>query len=484
MIAKVSKFNYVSVTIRLLPLLFAAKVLIFACAYPFFNTTDELPNFDTALKHGAGFSYQDTTFTYDSLTLAIAYNIQSPEYLYGEDQNPDFIPLLNLQFKSDYPFYHEFFSQIEHQQAHDSPLYYTMLGRLFYNLPTSWPPLVKVYALRAVNALFACVLMYVVLAFLAMLNFAKPYQIGTGILLICMPQSIFYFINPDLLSCLLTSVYLLNVVWALKSPNYLSYGLLGFTAAIAIMLKATGLVAVLATLGAFFIYPSPTRIYKHLFTAIGVFSGFIIPIVWQRLQADVGVFGTIRKIEVLGWIEKPLSAYFPHILFSYDGLKVFIMRSWSSFWGGESLWEGAPLFGPRSDLFFSCFMLVVLAFFLWQTVVNFRSVNLRQIMRYTSWLILVGYFMFFGILSIRYDFNECVYPSRAFPLFISGRLMLGMLIPVLYAFVDGLTLLFPTPKRAMWVAVLIGAFFLTVESYKSRQLFGSPHNLYHLNTSS
>ncbi|HNK58884.1 MAG TPA: hypothetical protein PLL86_21915, partial [Leptospiraceae bacterium] len=46
--------------------------------------------------------------------------------------------------------------------------------------------------------------------------------------------------------------------------------------------------------------------------------------------------------------------------------------------------------------------------------------------------------LFLLLLSMIYDFGKCWYPSRENPFFTSGRLMIGMMIPFLILFVDGI----------------------------------------------
>jgi hypothetical protein len=55
-----------------------------------------------------------------------------------------------------------------------------------------------------------------------------------------------------------------------------------------------------------------------------------------------------------------------------------------------------------------------------------------------SFFLCASLIAFMIYISIRFDFHNCVYPSRNFPYLVSGRLALGALIPFMLLFVSGL----------------------------------------------
>jgi hypothetical protein len=61
---------------------------------------------------------------------------------------------------------------------------------------------------------------------------------------------------------------------------------------------------------------------------------------------------------------------------------------------------------------------------------------------------------FLGFLSLIYDFHNCVYPSREHPYFLSGRLMLGALIPFVMLYVYGLDRALGCVKNRHWIRPL------------------------------
>jgi hypothetical protein len=90
---------------------------------------------------------------------------------------------------------------------------------------------------------------------------------------------------------------------------------------------------------------------------------------------------------------------------------------------------------------------------------------------------------FLGFLSILYDFGDCFYPSRAFPYFATGRLMLGALLPFLLLYVYGLDRALSCFKNA-WIRPLILAgmilFMLISQIAITWPVFFSEYNWFHM----
>ena len=233
-----------SACIVVLALTFAIKVLIFSAGYPLFNTVDEFPNFDTALKQGRGYTYFDKTYTYDTLTLAISHKVQSKNYLLGEHQNPIFIPHLNLQYNTTWNTYLNLYSGIQHHQSYSSPFYYATYGAIFYALPESWSPFAKVYTLRFLNSIFAFFLLWLIVKSLLIIFQNLWIGIAGGILLISIPQSIYYFINIDILSALTTAWCFYLTLKLIHRLTWLLVLAFGAISAFAVIIKASALIAV------------------------------------------------------------------------------------------------------------------------------------------------------------------------------------------------------------------------------------------------
>jgi hypothetical protein len=95
---------------------------------------------------------------------------------------------------------------------------------------------------------------------------------------------------------------------------------------------------------------------------------------------------------------------------------------------------------------------------------------------------LLAMLAFFALLSVKYDFQDCFYPSRAHPFFTSGRLLLGALIPILVLCATGLDFaLQKFPQRTKFIALTaLLLFMLAGEIIVDWRVFGCEYNWYHL----
>lgn len=452
-----------------------------SAAYPFFGTSDELPNFDTALKWARGYNYHDTTFVYDTLTLEMAHEVQSDQYLIGELQNPSFMPIINLQYRTPKDVFVDVFAKIEHQQSHSSPIYYLPVGTIFHSLPNSWSPYAKLYTLRFCNVIIAFFLAFFLLKTLALFYADIRIIAAAGLLFAAIPQSIYYFINIDILSAL-TSVVTFYFALLLIQQQKLKWAvLLGLLAAIAVLVKASALVAsfcaFLMVLLAFLSFNRKKWI--TILASVIAFCVGLVPTLMMRKMAGVGYFATRYKLEILTWTEKEWSDYLPHVLFTKSGVSVFFNKTWSSWWLGENLWNGGPMYSDKVGTVFAAITLVFLVVFLVNTIQKRKERSLLQLLRYITWLTISGYFVLFAYLSIKHDFGICVYPSSFFPVFVSGRLMLGMLFPFVFLLVDSLHFLLRKSQNVLIFSVLAWLALLLFELYFTHEVFFDQKNFFH-----
>jgi hypothetical protein len=89
---------------------------------------------------------------------------------------------------------------------------------------------------------------------------------------------------------------------------------------------------------------------------------------------------------------------------------------------------------------------------------------------------------FLALLSIQFDFGNCINPSQAHPYFTSGRLLSGALIPFALFYVYGIAFLFRRINAALPLVVLgmIVVFVTASEIAINRVVFSSEHNWFHL----
>jgi hypothetical protein len=84
--------------------------------------------------------------------------------------------------------------------------------------------------------------------------------------------------------------------------------------------------------------------------------------------------------------------------------------------------------------------------------------------QYALWAI-VSSILFLFLLSIRFDFGACWYPSRDLPYFVSGRLIIGTLVPFLVLICSGWEFLVRRiPGRVAYPAGIVAIVALMVIS--------------------
>jgi hypothetical protein len=90
---------------------------------------------------------------------------------------------------------------------------------------------------------------------------------------------------------------------------------------------------------------------------------------------------------------------------------------------------------------------------------------------------------FLFMLSIMFDFGRCAFPSRAHPVFTSGRLISGALVPFALLYAYGVVDLVRrvAPRFPAWIVLaLIAALASSFEIAVKHGVFASEHNWLHL----
>ena len=95
---------------------------------------------------------------------------------------------------------------------------------------------------------------------------------------------------------------------------------------------------------------------------------------------------------------------------------------------------------------------------------------------------IIGVIMMIG-MSLPYDFQRCMSPSRVRPYFTGGRLISGTLIPFAAMYLGGLDVIFSGLKmrslRSLALIVILAAIIIG-EIVLSLSVFKSQFNWYHL----
>jgi hypothetical protein len=485
--------------VLILLLCFAAtlRVLIFSAAFPFFSNVDEDLHFDLITQYSHG----RLPRTFDSLkeeTLSWIVPYASPEFLFTLDQFPGakFPPPLWKQsgpsVEPEIAATRAAWSSEINFESSQPPLYYGLASvwwRVGQHLGLTG--LRSLYWIRFLNGLL--IALVVLLGYLIARIVAPErveLRVGVPLLLTFIPQNVFYALNNDVLSPVCFGGLFLCVLHWLRTsrPTLLLGALTGLAMAATYLTKLSNLPLVVVALVAI-IAKLRSAIRQKPQTALIAFAGLVlcaaIPIgtwlVWTKYQFG-DLTGSAAKITLLGWTQKPFADWWHHPIFTLRGLWVFWRDLIASFWRGEAKWNGQPLSCPVIDGFYVISSLALLG----AALLGLRKKGgLSMFQRQAISIAALGFIAsvgFLALLSIQFDFGNCINPSRAHPYLASGRLLSGALIPFALFYVYGIAWLFRRINPILPLLVLgdILAFTVVSEIVVNRVVFISEHNLFHL----
>jgi hypothetical protein len=481
-------------------LLGAAHVFIFSAAFPFFSVVDEQMHFDLAVRYLHGDIPRSLTPpSAEALPFLAIYG--TPEYLSAPAAQPGGSippppwkqPPASVRDKllAKEAAYQDKF---RNDEAASPPLYYALAG--------GWWRVGKLLKLDGAQLLywlrFLNVPLIGLLVWLGWLTARRVFpenifvRLAVPLLIAFLPQTAFYAINNDILTPLTFGAVfflLLKLFDAekLSPPLALALGL-AFAAA---FLTKTSNLPLLAAGGAFLALKM--RALARQGQARESFFPFLVFLAvaglpmaawmaWCKL--NFGDFtGSNPKIQFLGWTLNPMAEWLHHPIFSGPGFWYFLKGNLATFWQGEMLWQRQPLAIPGVNSACVAITLGALAFTL--AALLRRPPPFIAYQRAALWfgfLCVAAAFAFFALLSMKFDFQDCFYPSREHPFFVSGRLMLGMLVPFLLLFAAGLDRLmihFGYATKFFLLFVLLG-FLLASEITIDWPVFANDYNWFHL----
>jgi Predicted membrane protein (DUF2142) len=477
----------------------AVHVFIFSAAFPFFSAVDEQDHFDLAVRY----SQADPPCTLTNICdEAVPYIVilSSSEYLLTPESQlggkfappPWTLPpgQMAMRLAPREKYWRE---TVKNSEASQPPLYYAIAGAWWRLCRASGQhDGMLLYLLRFLNVFFVAVMVWlgwftakIIFPENQFIRFAVPAFIAI------LPQTAFYAINNDILSPLtfgIVFVLLLKFWNAEKLSPRLAIAI-GMAMAATFLTKISNL-PLLAVAGTFLalkilrlaqnknLRPSVPSLAILL-----VCAGLPMAAWMAWCRHNFGDFtGSMLKIQSLGWTHKPFAGWFHHPIFTAQGVWYFLKGNLSSFWQGELLWQGRPLAIPVVNLFYALLSisLLALAFFSLVRPRQFTPPQLAAL--WFGFACFASAFAFFALLSVKYDFHDCIYPSRERPFFISGRLMLGMLIPFVVLFVSGLDRAlkkFGSATKLIVLAALL-AFMLAAEITIDWPVFPNAYNWFHM----
>ena len=179
---------------------------------------------------------------------------------------------------------------------------------------------------------------------------------------------------------------------------------------------------------------------------LGIFVAcVIIPVaawmIWMH-HAFGDAIGSSTHIELSGWTRKPFTTWWHHPIFTWRGAWGFLSKLLTSFWRGEFIWHGKRLASATADYFYVISSLLLIGITALHLPRLARSDKVTAQVVSFALLSFIAAVLFLAFISIRFDFGDSVYPSRAEPYLWSGRYITGVLIPFMIVYVYGLDSLF------------------------------------------
>ena len=471
----------------LLCILAGIRVLIFTAAFPFFNIVDESAHFDMIYRYSTG-NIPTRLLPYSMECAHMKAFYGTREYYtdwYDFSPEESARPSWTLSPEEIAEPYKQATEAMTGMTDHESTQF-----SLYYLAEGGWYNIGKAVGLRGGMLLYWLripnIPIYMLLVWIGYLMARKLYpgnrwlNLGVPAMLAGFPQDIFFGLNPDVLSALLTTLSLyLILVYYLENRSAVFCISAGLSVAAAFLAKTSNLPLLL-----FFgvILVAKALKSRDVPRLASIFLAAAIPIgAWMvRNKLVLGDFmGTHAKIVRLSWTVKPLSEWFHHPVFTPQGAAYFWGGLIKTFWRGENIWHRVQIGSALSDTFY---ILTTLAFLAAAGIVVWKQ-RKERLMGTLHFLMLGLSAAFVFILMIAYDFEGCAYPSKDLPFLTSGRLILGALVPFLMLYLIGLGAILDRLKigRYRWVALaLILAIALGSGILLTRNVFASPYNFYHM----
>jgi hypothetical protein len=484
--------------VLLLCLLAATHAFIFSTAFPFFNNVDEQFHFDLVLRYAHGQvprrmeTLSPEAARYITL-LTSSYYLGDPEKSPAGQMPPPLWTRPPDLARQIFMINQAAWETCTNYEVTEPPLYYALAGGWWDLGRTIFDNGPLLYWLRFFNLLLIVALVWLAYATARLIFPEHPFiRLAVPALMAFLPQTAFYSLGNDLLAALSFGlVFYWLVKWVSLDHPSPRLGLATGLAFAAAYLSKTTAVPLLVIAAAAVLWKT-WKLWQRgkaraALPPFAVFLGCAVPpilawMIWCRVHYG-DLTGSKLKMENLGWTLKPFAQWWHHPLFTGSGLWTFLSGQLGTLWQGEFCWLNRPMALPHANSLYAFFSLV----FLTAAICAFlrpgsHAAPLQRQALSLAFACFFAVLAFFALLSLVYDFGNCAYPSRLFPFFISGRLLLGALIPFLLLIVYGfdrlLNIFGGRIKCAIFVAALL--LLLAVELVTDWPAFSNPYNWYHL----
>ena len=474
----------------------AIRVFIFAAAFPFFNNVDEQAHVDLMVKYAHGKIPRGIeAFAPESARSFALY--RTPEYFVSESEYGGQYPPPNWLISPDarqkiiddeLPFWE---SRPNHESG-EPPLYYALAGGWFdLGRAIGLDGFTSLYWARFLNIAFAIAVVW--LGFkAARLVWPEQQFLATAVavLLAVWPQSSVYSIQGDSLSPVAFGIAFIALIKLLQAdrPNLLLALWLGLAVAATCLIKTANLPLLFVSAIAVIFKTAQLAKQKMSQRGWSIFGMFIISVavplgLWSawNLSHFGDLTATKSKIELLQWTPKAFADWWAHPIFTPLGAKDFWAELIASFWRGEFIWHGQRMASWWSDAFYWTMSTVALVI----AVVSLLKQRASEPDRRILWFALLSFASLVGfliLLSIRFDFDGCPYPSRAHPYFTSGRLLNAAAVPFFVLIGYAIERMADWTKQRSIQWILLGTIVVLVLSWQlsiNAPVFSSRYNFFH-----
>jgi hypothetical protein len=475
-------------------ILAAIRIFVFSAAFPIFNYIDEQFHFDTVYEYVKGVTVSQNLPTIEPEVARILTLYESPEYINSANQARQArldIPIEQIPPQLRDFQYHRIFDYWTRQsnsEAHSPPFYY-MVAAEWYRLGQFFGAQDRalVYWVRFFN-----VLTYSLFVWVSYLFVKKIYPednflcIAVPALIAVFPQDVFFGINRDVLSPLLAATILLLLFLSLQPRATSDFFLIvaGFLVGLSFLTDLSnfvlfGALAIICYIRVREVINGnrPRRGLVSVTAAVGVAS--VPALIWMAHNRAVSgdLTGSKAKLAMLGWTMRPWPELGRHPLFSLQGSFYFLKNLMISYWRGENHWHGRPMGLPIPDAFYAVTSYLFLLLFVVYLIRNKSAHPLQKLNGMVCVSLLVLSVLFLAVLSLLFDFHQCVYPSRALPYFVSGRIISGTLLPFVIIYSVGFEYLLKRfrsffhpmiPLALFCLFIVIAQFVACSEIFQSR----------------
>src|SRR5271166_5314982 len=367
----------------------ALRILVFAVAFPLSNNVDERFHFMTIQMYAEGGLPEKELPRMDPARARIFSLYWSPEYRHSQeelDRSGASRPLYELPTQvQDSTLAQGFYAnQLKRWlsrpnfEAQSPPLYY-VAGAGWYNLGAAlgmrdwrldyWP--------RFLNPIAYALLVWLSYRFVLRVYPERTFLLlAVPAIIAVFPQDVFFGMNRDVFSAPLAAGALLLMMRTVdgKPGRYGSLLLGSFLVGLAFLSNISNCVlygALAASLWVWAHGSTATLRRKVWVASASALAAGVLPSLWMlRNYLVMGdLTGGRAKTHDLGWTVKPVADMIHHPLFSFHGLRYFLLELTRSFWHGEYVWHGLPMRSAWADRFYILSSAMFMALF----VVDFVS---------------------------------------------------------------------------------------------------------------